>query len=285
MISIFKNESHVMREWVNHYLTQGVDKIFLLDNGSTDNYFEEISNYIKNNRIELIYDAERYSQEKLYNKHFLEKSKIYDWVIVCDLDEFIYSRKQYKTIKEYLKTVPSKCSQIFIPWKLFGSNGYNTLDNNQPQSVIKSFTKRINYDKEENFQGVIKEDNNKYSMTKCIVRTKNLIQFKIHSHETDNTHYITTDNNHSDIHQNNQFSKINEEILEDSFLHLNHYAIQSFQWFMNIKSTRGDNYAEDRNSIRDENYFKAFDNSSNDIDDFELYNISKMNKLSDIGEN
>jgi hypothetical protein len=70
------------------------------------------------------------------------------------------------------------------------------------------------------------------------------------------------------------FSIINEEVLENSFLHLNHYAIQSFEWFMRVKATRGDNTNIDVDNIRNENYFNSFDNSSNDIYDVELCNKS-----------
>ena len=89
----------------------------------------------------------------------------------------------------------------------------------------------------------------------------------MHSHETQNKNWIGPDNNNF-IHNNNQFYKINENILSNSFLHLNHYAIQSYEWFMRIKVTRGD--ATYNNNVRNEKYYKEFDNASSDIDDFEL---------------
>lgn len=269
LVAIFKNESHIIKEWIDHYLYQGVDRFFLIDNDSTDNYKESLQLY---HQVEVVIDKDRYSQIESYNKHTLEKCKEYDWVIVCDLDEFIYARKGFKTIKDYLQTIDDSISQIFIPWKIFGSNGYNTIDKDQPNSVIQSFTKRINYDKENDFQGVIKEGNIKYSLTKCIVRTKYLLRFEVHGHWTSITNSITTDNeNH--IHKNNCFSKIDEQILENSALHLNHYVIQSFQWFMKVKSIRGDVNSIYNNTCRNETYFANFDRSSNDIFDTELYEI------------
>ena len=38
LIAIFKNESHILKEWIEHYINEGVDKFYLIDNGSTDNY-------------------------------------------------------------------------------------------------------------------------------------------------------------------------------------------------------------------------------------------------------
>ena len=137
------------------------------------------------------------------------------------------------------------------------------------QNVVENFTKRINYDKDSGFQGVVIENNDKYSLTKCIVKTKYLTRFGIHSHSTTNKN-IGADNNNF-IHNNN-FYKINEDILSKSFLHLNHYVIQSYEWFMRIKATRG---AADSNYVRDEGYYRSFDDSSNDIYDFELTSLNR----------
>lgn len=271
LVTIFKNEAHIMKEWVEHYINQDVDKIFMIDNDSNDNYLESLTQYIQNGKVELVTDKEKYAQEKCYNRHFLQKCKNYDWVIVCDLDEFIYARRGMKTMKDYVRTLDDSISQVFIPWKIFGSNGFNTLDKEQPTSVIQSFTKRINYDKHDGFQGVIKEGDNKYSLTKCIVRTKYLLEFSVHSHKTINQNHITSFNNIKNIHHNKIFCKIDENILKESYLHLNHYAIQSYKWFMNIKATRGDVNNVSGEKVRNEKYFTEFDNSSNDIDDFELY--------------
>ena len=277
LVTMFKNEAHIMKEWISHYIAQGVDHFFMIDNDSSDDYLDILSSYIENNKVTLKIDKRTQSQVTCYNEYFLDDCKKYDWVIVCDLDEFIYARKEFKTIKDYINKLKPFVSQIAIPWKIFGSNGFNTIDKAQPDSVVKTFIKRINYDKNEKFQGVVLTDNKKYSLNKCIVRSNKLKKFNIHCHEIYDTNYITTDSRYNDITKNNEafindysFSIINEEILENSFLHLNHYAIQSFEWFMRVKATRGDNTTEV--NVRDETYFKKYDEASNDIFDVELCN-------------
>jgi hypothetical protein len=277
---MFKNEYHVIKEFIEHYIQQGVDNFLMIDNNSDDNYYEILKPYIDNKIVDLISDSNKHSQVMCINNNFLEKSKIYDWVIVCDLDEFIYARKKYKNIKEYLISLDESVSQVFIPWKMFGSNGYNTIEKEQPDNLFKTFTKRTNYDKKNGFQGVIQSENKNYSYTKSIVKTKYLTEFGIHSHKTLNNNYISSDNNNNSL-LNNQyesnfcFSLISEDILENSFLHLNHYAIQSLNWFMKIKATRGDVYSYSNENVRNENYFHYYDICSNDIIDEELYNIKK----------
>lgn len=271
LVAMFKNEACILNEWMAHYLKQGVNKFFLINNGSTDNFLPILQPYINNHTVELINDDIKHAQEHCYNKYFLTKAKKYQWVMVVDLDEFVYARKGYRTIPQYLHTLNDTISQVCIPWKIFGSNGHKV----QPQNVVKSFSKRINYNKEDGFQGVIKDKkNHKYSFDKCIVRTKFLTQFGIHHHKTTNDNWITSDNNNNNLHPNRAFSKINEQILQHSYLHLNHYAIQSYDWFMAVKKTRGAANEAVSEYVRNESYFVAFDNVSNDIDDHELSSLT-----------
>ena len=272
LLTMFKNESHIMKEYITHYLQQGVDHFFMIDNGSNDDYLEYLNPYINNHTVDLIVDPERNFQVNGYNMYFRDKIKQYDWVIVCDLDEFIYARKHFKTIKEYLNTIDGSISQVFIPWKMFGSNGFNTIEHQQPESVIKNFVKRQNY------------KNNEYIFHKSIVRTKYLIEFYIHYHTTENNNYISSHPSllNDPFSDDLQFSKISEDILENSYLHLNHYPIQSFNWFMKIKATRGDADNISKDNVRDEKYFYGYDAVSNDIVDLELCNISNNKDSTDI---
>ena len=89
--------------------------------------------------LDLVNDSKRYSQVELYNKYFLEKRNKCEWLMICDLDEFIYARNGYSRIIDYLDSLDKNIGQIKIPWKMFGSSGYI----NQPDYVVKSFLKRI----------------------------------------------------------------------------------------------------------------------------------------------
>ena len=262
IVSMFKNEKHILNEWITHYINEGIDKLFLIDNCSTDNYEPTLEPFIKSGIVELIRDNRRYVQSLVCSTH-IEKYKQYEWTIHCDLDEFIYSRKEFKTIKEYLKSVDNNISQICVPWKMFGSNGYDTLEKAQPQSVIKSFNKRGKYDSSKVIQGTIDQT----SFCKSIFRSNRISQMSVHEHKMTNG---KTDKlspcNLNEIREG--FVPISEELLREMPLHLNHYAIQSLTWFMEVKATRGDNCSEANNNVRDLNYFRAFDH--NDIEDSEL---------------
>ena len=155
------------------------------------------------------------------------------------------------------------------------------MEKEQPSSVISTFTKRINNNdtRHNRFRSFTYRGPIKYIFSKCIVRTKYLLKLNIHHSETSNNRYMTSyvlQNNH--INTNKDFVEINEDIIENSALHLNHYAIQSLNWFMKVKATRGDNCSVRNDNVRNIEYFKEY--NFNDIEDNELSNITNSRDIS-----
>ena len=54
---------------------------------------------------------------------------------------------------------------------------------------------------------------------------------------------------------------------EDFAIHLNHYPIQSYEWFMRVKASRGDAAHAHSDNVRDERYFLAYDTNTSVFDD------------------
>jgi len=268
---MFKNESHILEEWISHYLREGVDHFFLTDNGSTDSYQSILRPFIEAGQVTLRIEPRNFVQEEAYNV-FLHACKRFEWVLVCDLDEFIYARKGYATIPDYLNSLPPRITQVFVPWKMFGANGFDTLDRPQPPSVVEAFTKRLGYDRDLFFRCIHREFGKQWIFTKCFARTAYLKSMSIHSQNVKNERLMITSNNRlrDQIHPSKQYAQINENILENSFLHCNHYAIQSFSWFMQVKATRGDGVHPQCVNVRDETYFRDYDNHGGDLEDTEL---------------
>jgi len=227
--AIFKNESVALEEWLTHYINEGVEHFFLIDNGSTDNY-EPILNRFPG-RITLYKDAEKHKQNDHYNNYLSKHNAESKWIILIDLDEFVYSRNGFDKISDYLRTVPENISKILLLWKMFGSNGHIE----QPPSIIKGFTKRAL-----DFSSVLN--------CKAILRGNRIILLDLHN------------------------SSVQGETLSPEpncfHLHLNHYAIQSFNWFMKVKASRGDATSAQADGIRTERYFRVYDSS--EVEDLEL---------------
>ena len=251
IVAIFKNEALILEEWLNHYINQGVEHFYLIDNGSTDNYKNIL---LKFNNVTCITDDEKYKQVEHYNKYLSTIKSSSEWVIVVDLDEFIYARNGFNSIKSVLLTID--CDVISIGWKMFGSS--NHIE--QPLSVRTGFTYRL--------KGVSLRQNNKE-----IIRTSVLDKFtSAHEQLTSGKKIVMPNKSYDE--ESSKDSSYDEESLKDCVLHLNHYAIQSKSFFEKIKMTRGDVAAARLKNIRNWDYFNAYDHK--EILDEELKNIVKM---------
>ena len=254
VVSVFKNEAHILAEWIEHYRKEGVSCFFLTDNGSTDTYLPILQPYIDKGIVVLRIDPERHKQIEHLNA-FLEKVKQFDWIIPVDLDEFVYARKDFRTIQQYLQSVDREIGTISIPWKMFGSNSHRT----QPASVTQGFTRRMD-------TTIAKKIEHK-----TLVRSSVLISFDIHFHKTKPCTHVCMDGQTKGAI--GPFSIISENILTESPLHLNHYAIQSWDFFSTVKMTRGAVDTIQYEHVRNEQYFKRYDH--NDVEDTELQEKNK----------
>ena len=72
LCAIFKNESHILQEWIEHYLIRGIEHIYLINDFSNDNYMEILNPYIEENKITLYNNDKDENifgkQTKAYNK-------------------------------------------------------------------------------------------------------------------------------------------------------------------------------------------------------------------------
>jgi len=282
VISIFKNECSIIKEWLEHYLLEGVDHFYLIDNGSTDNYKEILKPYMTEGLIDLIVDDRPHMQVAHYNSHYLLKSKEEtEWIMVVDFDEFIYSRHNFETIKRYLVSLDENIAQVYVPWKMFGSNGYIE----HPSECISSFTKRCKYGSKK-MCGMHVLDK---ILTKTLTRTRYLLEIGIHFSRLckDKSMEITSDSKPIPVSDTKWLQAINERILLSSYLHCNHYPIQSFSWFKKIKMTRGSASTVNHDKIRTIEYYNEYDMDCI-LDDHELANKHNLriyygqNKLIDV---
>lgn len=236
--SVFKNESHILDEWIQHYKMRGVDHIFLVNDFSTDDFLPIIKRYegyitLFNNNIVM---KEVNRQIIIYEKYFRPVLSKSTWVSILDMDEFLYSPSNMTFNKIFEKYADS--SQIRVDWLHFGSNNHLY----QPKSVINGFTRRSIIDRTKPF----------YSH-KTIFRGDRLLHFNIHFNIVDG-HTIQIDYKED----------------ADTDLVINHYSIQSLEFFMNVKATRGDvnNWFEHSGIKRDRAYFDRYD--INEIEDLRL---------------
>lgn len=221
--AIFKNEAHIMKEWIEHYLYHGIEHIYLINDFSTDHFLEVLKPFI-DKKVVTLYNCEINQkwvgmQDAKYNHFFQKHLCKTTWFGIFDLDEFLYSPLEVD-IKHILKQYENE-SQLQINWVHFGSSNFEK----QPESVVSNFIHRGEYNSKKN------GPNGRYNSYKSIIKTDGNIQLGIHSHFY----------NHNNSSKNISFQE------EDTPLLINHYAIQSKEYWQNIKMTRGDvNYWYDQ---------------------------------------
>ena len=225
VLSIFKNETMNLKLWLEHYLWQGVGHFYLIDNGSTDNPLSILQEYIDKGIITYFYLPEKHKQVEHYRYVFDKENlkKKTKWLAVCDMDEFFYGVDQKLSTK--IKSLDYYFDYILCNWKMFGSDGLKE----HPTDIRTSITHCATNLWEET----------KYIFKTSIIKNSSSIWI----HKLIDIPYI----NKSRIRTANQL------------IRLNHYAIQSLEFFQKVKMDRGDVSSKNADCVRDMNYFNRYD--------------------------
>ena len=253
---------------MDHYIAEGVEHFFLIDDGSSDGSHAVLEPYITRRLVTLMVDVRKDHDPPItmidrYNLLFKPFHYLTTWMIHIDLDEFAYGRRT--NLANFLKNVKPTVGEIRIPWKQFGSSGHV----HKPEaSLVDSLLHRAPFNVSINM----------YVHTKTIFRVAALVR--------EGTHFVIVKSNFTsgfaltdgsvapelpgwplDSLKMPEWDPLNdEEVLDKLGIHLNHYTTRYKDWFMTIKATRG---AADRDvSHYTEEYYVA--NDHNDIVDYEL---------------
>ena len=132
-------DEYFIKEFCEYYIWQGVDKIYIIDDDSND---KSIYNTINDDRIEIVYEKDIIKRD-FANDYYKEVRNNFEWMIYCDVDEFITTKRNFnKTIREELITTFKDVDCIMIPWVMMSCNG---IEKN-PKSVLEENVYRWNHD-------------------------------------------------------------------------------------------------------------------------------------------
>lgn len=134
-------DEYFIKEFCDYYITQGIDKIYIIDDNSNDK-----SIYIPletNSKINIIYESniiENNYANKLYKKIRYK----FKWIIYVDVDEFITTKKHVnRSIREELCTTFKDVDCIKVPWVMMSSNNIKK----SPENILATNIYRWNHDK------------------------------------------------------------------------------------------------------------------------------------------
>lgn len=246
--AMFRNEAHCIKEWIEHYLHQGAEHFYLVNDHSTDNSVEILQPYLDRGLVTL-YTSDSPPphyvgfQRNSYNKYILPhlNNKETKWLLMCDLDEFAWS-PEFDKLTQFLSEYVWMLAQVQVIPTLFGSNNLEK----QPRSLVQGFT-RCTAD----------------IPTKC----------GTYKYFVNSDYRFTSLNVHGADPENPEYLSFKYYmIIGGDFIRLNHYINQSKEFWLNVKCARGD---ADGYLQRDMTLFEAYDAQANQVEDLTLAEINK----------
>jgi hypothetical protein len=246
---VFKNEAHILYEFLEYYFSHGVDHIYMINDFSEDDYLSILDPYLQEGRVTLFQNdvvmSDRNRQIIIYNKYFTGPQGILKetvWIGILDMDEFLYSPSELH-LPHVLKTWEEKTDCIRVEWVSFGSNQHVL----QPFSVLSAFDTCCD---------IHSEVNKKHYSYKSIMKSEFVEELGIHSSKLSSDRCVN-------------LSYTNNGPCE---LLIHHYRIQSFDFFMRVKAKRGDvnNYYQHEGKRRDAEEFVMIDKDCNMVVDRRL---------------
>lgn len=247
IVAIFKNEAQGMREWLDHYMWQGIDAVLLLDNGSTDDWKPILKKYdrVTVQDAPLLHHQKQYYEESLF---WLHNERI-DIAVFADLDEYFFSldgRSLQEILLEFFfDPYMDDVSELFVPWSMFGPSGFVQ----QPKSVRESFTWR-----RRDGPGI------QYTNGKTFFRVRDVSNAEIHVPQIRNGILVYAgDRFEGEVFPDMFDPNVVDENTSGPPLQLNHYLVQSEEFYKTVKMKRGAADIPEHSIIRTWEYFREHD--------------------------
>ena len=133
------NEPYIA-EFVNHYLNEGIDTIYIIDDNSKDGIYNGVKGHPQVSIVTDIAFNDGLELNVLYQR-IREKC---EWILVADMDEYVTTKKNINmSIREELQNTFIDADCIKIPWVMMSFNG---LEHNPPR-LLETNIYRWNHDK------------------------------------------------------------------------------------------------------------------------------------------
>ena len=285
VLTYFKNERSSIYEWILHYKKWGVDHIWMIDNGSKDNY--NIDQFIKEGFV-TVYKEPNLSQQNSYNKYVTEIKKEVKWLGVFDMDEFLYS-KEKDNLKQVISNINQDNKIISIQMTIFFPSTFESKE-----SIIEMNIQRKCF------------DSNKHP--KCLFNLDLINRVSIHGFGVNKKLHLTADKTllcinhyrygsfeylygikegrgggvHKDKYKNNYDSKNMTLIksLDENFLSNDTYLREKS--FDIIKLCKGKNCKPKIDLYPNGSWIYLKDNHPDKYNEFNSYNILNLKQINEI---
>ena len=252
--AILKNEADYVEEWIAFHILQGVSRIILYDNNSSDDTCARARSFAKRIDVRIVpwpgaagnFDL---TQRRAYADGARRLSGRADYVAFLDLDEFLFA-SDFRPLGQALAVFPAEVAAIAVNQRLFGSSA-------QQVSTAGLVTSR--------FTMAAAADHPEAHWFKSVARPDRIAEFDtVHSAVLTSGTYVLSDGRPlPPRHDHRGFSSL----IAEGALRLHHYLLKSRQEFQRKKQRWA---GQDLSNRYTDDYFNVRDESINAVRDERL---------------
>ncbi|MFI8766500.1 glycosyltransferase family 92 protein [Streptomyces sp. NPDC053792] len=131
---VFRNEARFLREWIEFHRLMGVQRFYLVDDRSDDDYRDVVSPYVDEGVVQVVekpcpptYAGRRWIQYQHLVLQGLcrELRGVTRWLALVDVDEFLVPTAA-PTVLEFLAD-HEEAGAVHVEWRMFGTSGVRRL--------------------------------------------------------------------------------------------------------------------------------------------------------------
>lgn len=239
-----KNEAKYISDFIQHYLKQGVEHFYIVNNNSTDNLEEVLTSY--KDLVSLVTDTRPmdllngYSPVNgvatfIQNNYFTMLKEETEWAIYVDIDEFMFGKNGY-TIKSYIDTLGEDIGCVYVLWNIMHPN-IPTFDD----FSIKNNLKRLNHDtiSRLNYHASYIND-----FGKSLFRTAMLTRISLHKAKVNGITINNYGENKNGWLDGRNMIEFSEKKYKETNITINHYAIRDTADYLKKKEQLALNSAQ-----------------------------------------
>jgi hypothetical protein len=120
--AIFRDEARYLAEWVSFHRIQGVERFYLYDNRSTDDWRSELEPEIAAGIVEVsnwpFVPGQKSAYEDCLRRHRTDTR----WIALLDIDEFLFSPTG-RPLPEILRSFDMHPG-VTVNWRTYGTSGF-----------------------------------------------------------------------------------------------------------------------------------------------------------------
>jgi hypothetical protein len=120
--AIFKDEARYLAEWVSFHRIQGVERFYLYDNHSSDDWRSVLGPEIAAGIVESQRWPFAYGQVGAYDHCLQQHRDDARWIAFIDVDEFLFSPTG-RPLPEILRRFDTHPG-VVVNWRIYGANGF-----------------------------------------------------------------------------------------------------------------------------------------------------------------